>query len=294
MLNLRDLEFLTALARRKHFARAAEDCGVSQPAFSMRLRKIEDNLSVALVKRGNRFQGFTAEGEALLRRAYKIMDDLKSIEQDIRSAQGDIAGSLAIGAIPTAVVYAVKAIKALQSRHPNLAVTLHTATALGVQHGVDTGQFDAGFIYSDALSNTLHCIDPLYQERYLLLAHEDLLKATSDTVTWAEAATIPLCLLAPGMQNRQIIDKVFRDQGLSPKVTVESSGFFASVALAREGAHATIVPEHLGGTFARMTSLTARALVAPELDMAVCLMTRARELGAPAVDALRACCGEIQ
>lgn len=290
MLGLRDMEFLTALARRKHFARAAEDCGVSQPAFSMRLRKIEESLGVALVRRGNRFEGFTTEGEAILRHAHKIIDDLKIMQQDIRSARGEITGSLSIGTVPTAVIYAARAVGRLQEQHPNLAITLRTATSLAIQQGVDNGQFEVGFTYGEGLTSSLYRVDPLYQERYLLLAHKNLLGAKRESITWADAAELPLCLLESDMQNRRIIDKVFRDQGLAPKVMMESNGFMASIVLADEGATATIVPEHLAKTFARMAEIAVLRLVEPALEMPVCLFTRARELELPAVSALRKTC----
>ena len=62
MISLRDLEFLSALARHRHFARAAEECGVSQPAFSMRIRKMEERLGTSVVTRGNRFSRFHPGG----------------------------------------------------------------------------------------------------------------------------------------------------------------------------------------------------------------------------------------
>ena len=226
----------------------------------------------------------------MLRHAQKIMDDLKVMEQDIRSAQGEITGSLSIGAVPTAVIYAARAIKRLQMQHPDLAVTLHTATAPAIQQGVDNGQFEAGLTYAEGLASNLYRIDPLYQERYLLLAHKKLLEGKRDTITWAEAAELSLSLLEPEMQNRRIIDKVFRDQGLAPKVIMDSGGFMASIVLADEGAAATIAPEHLARVFARMTEITALRLVEPELEMSVCLFTRAHELGLPAVNALRSAC----
>lgn len=290
MPSLRDIEFLIALARRKHFARAAKDCGVSQPAFSMRLRNIEESLGVTLVKRSNRFEGFTTEGEAMLLHAHKIMDDLKVMEQDIRSAHGEITGTLSVGAIPTAVIYAARAIKQLQGHHPDLRVTLHTATALAIQEGVDNGQLEAGFTYGEGLTRNLYRVDPLYRERYLLLAHKKMLQGKRETITWAQAAELPLCLLEPEMQNRRIIDQVFRDQGLTPKVIMESSGFMASIVLADEAATATIVPEHLAKVFVRMADIAVLELVEPVLEIPVCLFTRAREIGLPAVNALRAAC----
>ena len=66
MVEFRDLQFLHALSQHRHFARAAETCGVSQPAFSTRIQKLEAQLGVPLVRRDNRFQGLTPEGEKLL------------------------------------------------------------------------------------------------------------------------------------------------------------------------------------------------------------------------------------
>ncbi|MEM6303097.1 MAG: LysR family transcriptional regulator [Pseudomonadota bacterium] len=294
MLSLKDLEFLTALARRKHFARAAEDCGVSQPAFSMRLRKIEEGLRVPVVKRGNRFEGFTPEGEVLLRHAHKIMDNLKSMEQDLRSTSGEITGNLSVGVIPTGVIFAAQAVKKLQQQHPGIKVSLQTATSLVVQQGVDNGQFDAGFTYGDGVSGALMRIEDVYHERYLLLAPKALLTGKKRSITWADAAELPLCLLEPKMQNRRIIDKVFSDAGLVPRVITESSGFLASIVLAAEGMAATIVPEGLAGIFRQINGIEARKMVEPELAMPVCLISRARDLGLPAVDALRSVCAEMR
>lgn len=294
VFGLKDLELLTALARRKHFARAAEDCGVTQPAFSMRLRNLEESLGVAVVKRGNRFQGFTNEGKIILRHAFKIMDDLKVMEQDVRSAQGEITGALSVGVIPTAVVYAARAVKRLKTLHPGIKVTLHSANSLLVQQGVDNGQFDAGFTYNEGLAGDLLHKEPVYQERYLLLAPQNLVSKENTSVTWAKVAELPLCLLEPEMQNRRIIDKVFSDQGLAPTVITESSGFMASIVLAAEGMAATIVPSDLVGVCEQLDGVTARKIVEPEFEMPVCLVSRARDLSMSAVDALRSVCVNSQ
>ncbi|HBS51352.1 MAG TPA: LysR family transcriptional regulator, partial [Rhodobacteraceae bacterium] len=90
MIDLRDLHFLTALARHRHFAKAATECGVSQPAFSMRIRKLEQRLGVSVVRRGNRFQGLTPEGEAVLHHARRILDETRALEEAFRSAGREV------------------------------------------------------------------------------------------------------------------------------------------------------------------------------------------------------------
>jgi len=290
VLDLRDLEFLTTLARRKHFARAAEECGVSQPAFSMRVRKIEERLGVAVVKRGNRFQGFTSEGEALLRHAHKIISDLKVMEQDLRSAKGEVGGTLTVGVIPTAVTFAAQAVKTLHAQHPRIRINLQTASSLAIQQGLEDGQFEAGITYSEGVVGDLLRMDTLYQENYFLLAPRPIAPREKGSATWAEAADLPLCLLDKSMQNRRIIDNVFRDLGLTPNVTAEASAFLASIVLAAEGMSATIVPERLARIFSQIKGLGALRLTDPVLEKAVCLVSPARDLSLPAVDALRAVC----
>lgn len=290
MITLRELEFLSSLARRKHFARAAEDCGVSQPAFSMRIRGIEEKLGTAVVKRGNRFLGFTPEGETLLRHAHKIMDDLKVMEQELRSAKGEVTGTLSIGAVPTAVIYASRAVKRLQSAHPAIRVRLQAASSLAIQQGLENGQFEAGFTYGEGVARDLLQSEELYQEAYCLLAPRGIVPGHEDTITWTEAAELPLSLLEPGMQNRRIIDNVFVELGLVPQVRSETNGFMASMVLAAEGASATIVPKIIVETLGQLEGTIALRLVEPELEKPVCLVTPMRDPRLPTVEALRTAC----
>ena len=69
------LEFLIVLARERHFGRAAEACGVTQPTLSASLKQLEEQLGVVLVQRGSRFQGLTPEGQRVLEWARRIVGD---------------------------------------------------------------------------------------------------------------------------------------------------------------------------------------------------------------------------
>jgi len=84
---IRDLQLLLALSQRKHFTRAAADCGISQPAFSARIHHLEQLLGVPIVRRGNKFLGFTREGELVLKWARKVITDVEGMRQDIEIAR---------------------------------------------------------------------------------------------------------------------------------------------------------------------------------------------------------------
>src|SRR5499433_4052302 len=97
------LELLLALAKERHFGRAAEACGVTQPTMSTSLKQLEEILGVMLVQRGSRFQGFTPEGERTLDWARRIVGDARSMRQEITALRHGLAGRLRIAAVPTAL-----------------------------------------------------------------------------------------------------------------------------------------------------------------------------------------------
>src|SRR3981081_2296950 len=95
------LEFFLALARERHFGRAAEVCGVSQPSLSSGIKQLEEILGVLLVQRGSRFQGFTPEGERTLDWARRIVGDARAMRQENQGLKGKLAGDVSVAAIPT-------------------------------------------------------------------------------------------------------------------------------------------------------------------------------------------------
>jgi DNA-binding transcriptional LysR family regulator len=82
-MDIRQLLYLVALAREKHFTRAAQACHVTQPTLSGRIRQLEQELGVPIVERGQRFHGLTREGERVLKWAHVILDDWTSMQQEI-------------------------------------------------------------------------------------------------------------------------------------------------------------------------------------------------------------------
>src|SRR5215475_13300616 len=96
------LEYIIALAREKHFSRAAEACNVSQPTFSAGVKQLEEMFGVLLVQRGSRFGGFTPAGERVLEWARRIVGDARAMKQELQSLKHGLTGRLRIAAIPTA------------------------------------------------------------------------------------------------------------------------------------------------------------------------------------------------
>ncbi|WP_170371741.1 LysR family transcriptional regulator [Ruegeria arenilitoris] len=286
MFEIRDLQLLSALARHRHFAKAAEECGISQPAFSMRIRNLEDRLGVSIVRRANRFQGLTEEGEMIVRRARRILDDAKALEQEVQAIKGEITGTLILGVIPTAIAFTGRLIKHLQAAHPRILSRIETMSATAIQYRLDEGSIDAGITYGDSIGTDLRHVHPLYEETYVLLVPQHMTQETGP-IPWARVAEFPLSLLEPQMQNRRILDRIFAEQGLHPRVVAETSGFTASMVMAHEGLAATVVPRVLVRALGDLKGTRVLPLVDPVVSKPICLATLARDPELPTVGALR-------
>ena len=286
MFDIRDMQLLAALARHRHFARAAEECGISQPAFSARIRNLELELGTAIVQRGNRFQGFTGAGEIALRWAHKFLADVDGLKQELGSARGALTGTLSIGVVPTALASVAQLPGVLRASHPHLAIEVISANSGQIRRGVEDFSFDAGITYLDASLPQSLLARPLYDEEYVLLCPPGLAPRDRIDISWAEAATIPLCLLTQDMRNRRIIDEVFDSVGAAPVPVMETNAFTAALAQVATGTAATIAPVRLADNLPIADNAVRLPLVAPVLTKPIGLLLARRDPELPAVAAL--------
>jgi DNA-binding transcriptional LysR family regulator len=233
---LRQFEYLSALAREGHFGRAAEACHVSQPTLSASIRKLETELGVQIVQRGHRFEGFTPEGKLVLLWAHRILAEQEALRNELASMRGGLSGVLRIGAIPTALTVAPLLTTPLHAEHPLVRVSLESLSSREIVHRLSEFDLDLGMTYVDGEPLGTVRVVPLYRERYLLLTPGESELAGRDSISWAEAASAPLCLLSPVMENRRILDRNLADVGVTVTPVVETdtvSAIYAHVATMR-------------------------------------------------------------
>ncbi len=219
---LRRLEYLAALSREGHFGRAAEACHVTQPALSAGILKLERELGVQIVRRGQRFEGFTPEGVQVLHWAQRIIAERATLDQTLASMRGELSGTLRIGAIPTALSVSSLLTAPLRQRHPLVRYRLRSMTSREIVSSLNDFEIDVGMTYVDGEPLGKVRVIPLYRERYVFLTPRDGELGSRESLTWAEAATAPLCLLTPDMQNRRIVDGHLADTGVESSVVVET------------------------------------------------------------------------
>ena len=158
-----------ALAAERHFGRAAEVCGVTQPTLSSAIRQLEDQLGVQLVFRGSRFQGLTPEGQRVLDWARRIVGDMRALKAEMRTVHAGLSGNLRLGVIPTALPMVATLTGPFLVRHPNVRVTILSRTSAEILAGIESLELDAGLTYLDNEPLGRVAQVPLYAEFYRFL-----------------------------------------------------------------------------------------------------------------------------
>ena len=278
---LRQLEYLVALAREKHFGRAAEACHVSQPTLSAALRLLEEDLGAPLVERGHRFVGLTPQGQRAVEHAQRILADSVNMRRSLEEFSKGLTGRLRFGAIPTALPIISQLTGPFHSRHPGVTVAVLSMTSKEIERGIDAFELDVGLTYLDAEPIERVRTKPVCAEEYMFLTPEGGAFAGRTQVTWREAAGVALCLLTADMQNRRIIDGVFRSVGASPTPSVETNSIFNLVAHVSAGHWSAIAPRHLLRFFGVPKGTQALELVEPVASRTLGLVMSDRDPPSP-------------
>ncbi|MFD8011714.1 LysR family transcriptional regulator [Streptomyces sp. NPDC058955] len=288
----RQLEYLVALSRERHFARAAQSCHVSQPALSEAIRKLEDELDVPLVRRGRTYEGLTPEGERIVLRAQRLLADRDALRSEVTALRGGLTGRMRIGAVPTASGAVAHLTSPFCVEHPLVSVEVRAdLQSEDILRQLQNFEIDAGITYLHReLPDAFRAV-PLYEERYVLLTDATDTLSPGTAATWADASRLPLCLLTEAMQGRRVLDEVFAEAGLRPSPRVETDSVAALFAHVRAGRWASVVPYAWLHVFGVPHGMRAVPMTEPDRSVPVGLVVTAREPGSVMARALREVAG---
>lgn len=266
----RQLEYLVTLAREQHFARAAEACNVSQPALSAAVRRLEEELGVSIVERRQKFVGFTEEGARILGWARQTLAAWDGLKQEASISRTQLSGALRVGAIPTTLPILSLLSGPYLRAFPEVRQLVQSLSNEEIIRRLDKFELDVGVTYLEDQDLHRFRVLPLYREQYVLLARDASVVGDCASISWRDAAKLPLCLLTRNMQNRRIIDAAFQRAGVHPNVVVETDSVFALYSNVRCAEIFSIMPHSLLALFEMREELTAIPLVPERLCRKFC------------------------
>lgn len=178
-MNLRDLQYLVAVADHGHFGRAAEACYVSQPTLSTQIKKLESELGVALFERSPRRVTLTAAGEEIVHSARSILLEVDDIHVIARRAADPESVTLRIGLFPTLAPYLLPhVVPAIHDRFPKLELLLSEEKTEVVLDRLRGGKLDAGVLALPIRDDGLH-VEAMFDEDFVLALPIDHALATA-------------------------------------------------------------------------------------------------------------------
>lgn len=147
MITLKQLRFFAAVARHRHFGRAARECGVSQPALSVQVQELEARLGIQLVERRRNAVALTEPGAEIAARAGRILMEVQDLAEHARQRSETLSGRLELGVIPSIAPYLLPAaLPLLQARHPALALGLRETQTATLLEDLAAGRLDVALL----------------------------------------------------------------------------------------------------------------------------------------------------
>jgi DNA-binding transcriptional LysR family regulator len=230
------------LAREKHFGRAAEKCGISQPALSNAIRQLEKELGVNIVKRARTFEGLTPEGAKVLEYASRVMNASDALSHELALMQEGLAGTLKVGVMASALPMLALITYQFCRTHPTVKLTVLSKRPPEIQRGLEDFSLDLGLTYLDVDPVPRGKTHPVYHEHYWVLTPIDGPLEGRNSVTWRELVDMPLVLFSPDTISRRLVDQAFSEIGLQATPQIETNSMLNLSAYVRSGYWSSVVP----------------------------------------------------
>ena len=166
-MTLTELKYIVAVAREKHFGRAAEACFVSQPTLSVAIKKLEEELDVKIFERGTSEVSVTALGEQIVRQAQQVIEQAAAIKEIAKRGKDPVSGPLRLGIIYTSGPYLLPdLVRQAIERVPQMPLMLQENFTVKLLEMLRTGELDCA-IMAEPFPDTGLAVAPLYDEPFM-------------------------------------------------------------------------------------------------------------------------------
>lgn len=198
MITLRQLEFALAVAKHRHFKRAAEECNISQSALSLGVAELEKQLDTQIFERNNKQVLITPIGEEILIRAQRVFSEINDLTTRAQSHQTPLAYPMTVGMIPTIAPYLLpKVLPELKAQYPNFRMTVVEQQTERLLEQVRYGHIDTAIIALPYTVEGLHTFE-FWQEDFFAIFPNDNPLANLKTISSDQLGKANLMLLGEG------------------------------------------------------------------------------------------------
>ncbi|HRH17439.1 MAG TPA: hydrogen peroxide-inducible genes activator [Aquabacterium sp.] len=197
-MTLTELRYIVAVARERHFGRAAEACNVAQPTLSVAVKKLEEELDVKLFERGNTEIGVTPLGEEIVRQAQAVLEQAAAIKEIAKRGKDPLAGPLRLGVIYTIGPYLLpELVRNTIARVPQMPLMLQENFTVKLLDMLRAGELDCA-IMAEPFVDTGLAVAPLYEEPFMVAVPRTHHLASRESISADELKRETMLLLGAG------------------------------------------------------------------------------------------------
>ena len=197
-MTLTELKYIVAVARERHFGKAAEACHVSQPTLSVAVKKLEEELELKLFERSANEVTVTPLGDEVVRQAQAVLEQAASIKEIAKRGKDPLAGALRLGVIYTIAPYLLpELVKNVIARTPQMPLMLQENFTVKLLEMLRTGEIDCA-ILAEPFPDTGLAVAPLYDEPFVAAVPSNHALAGSVSVTAEQLKSETMLLLGTG------------------------------------------------------------------------------------------------
>lgn len=273
-VQIQQLTYFVAVARTRHFTRAAELAGVSQPSLSKQIRVLENSLGTPLFVRNRGAIELTSAGEALLPHAQRILIDTESAERTVHEVATLQRGRVRMGATPSLCEGLLpEALTEFHASYPDIELEVQEAGSRVLTRELADGRLDVALLIVP-----LHNADPdiqttpILRERLVLASPADA--GLPDRLEIRDLKDLPLVMFREGYDLREVTLGACADAGFEPKLSVEGGEMSAVLRFVQAGLGHAVVPSMVLTT---RPHLRATQLDSPSLERVIALAHRSTE-----------------
>jgi LysR family hydrogen peroxide-inducible transcriptional activator len=248
-MTLTELKYIVAVAREKHFGRAAEACFVSQPTLSVAIKKLEEELDVKLFERGSSEVSVTPLGEQIVRQAQQVIEQAAAIKEIAKRGKDPVSGPLRLGIIYTIGPYLLPdLVRQAIERVPQMPLVLQENFTVKLLEMLRTGELDCA-IMAEPFPDTGLAVAPLYDEPFMAAVPTGHALAKRKSVSAEELKQETMLLLGTGHCFRDHVLEVcpeyarFASDAEGIRKSFEGSSLETIKYMVASGMGVTVVPQ---------------------------------------------------
>jgi LysR family hydrogen peroxide-inducible transcriptional activator len=274
-ITLRDLEYLLAVAKFGHFAKAAEACRVSQPALSTQIKKFEERLGVEIFERTNQNVQITERGRAVLAQVQRIVDESSLLIERAKFNVEPLSGPFRLGAIATVGPYLLPHLLGpLRKTYPKCELFIEEGLTDGLLEKLNKGELDV-VIAADTFSDSKFVKTPLYFEPFLAVVPQGHPLESRQYLTSRDLDANEMVLLADGhCLSDQVLKICPKGKGIRRDL-FQTTSLETLRHLVASGAGYTLIPQLAQGEDKKLKSLITYIPFEKKVGRQVILVTRA-------------------